>query len=413
MLNLDEYQVVCDTYGRLNYSNFVYHYLHFRKCRIAELEKMEEEGKKIRGFMEYPNIMALQDLSSRINEDHQMLDELVIYNGPTDKANRIINIIESKHHQFAHNFYWNSTTGEKYYQMDIIKDGRIEFAHKKDVLAYLCQDISDYIEENVCAIELGDNPDAAILTFKIWLRQVVSDGCNEPFKKRWEQFRKYNLLLPCKRTVMKAGKFIKMIDPKLTDAQVSILASDICDLARLYDASSGDVKVGSGSDFATVYTLAATFTSCMQGKPSNYFELYKKLDQCRIAYIESEDGYLLGRALLWDEVYTERGSLVKVMDRVYANNPETEATLKRWAVENGYLYRDVKGQFSNGERSLELNLYVDLSEQDIKPEEMVSLPYMDTFKMYNFDGKLRSWGVNGHSLTTQDGRVCGVNVKEK
>jgi len=412
MLDLADYQVVCGEYGQLNYDNFVHHYLHFRKCRIAELEKMEEEGKKITGFLEYPNIMALQDLSSRISEDHQLLDELVIYNGPTDKANKIINIVESRHSKFSHSFYWNSTTGEKYYQVDIIKDGQIEFAHKKDVMAYLCQDISDYIEENICAIELGDNPNAAIATFKAWLRQIVSEGCNEPFKKRWEQFRKYNLLLPCKRTRVKAGKFIKMIDPKLTEAQVSILASDICDLARLYDASSGDVKV-SGEYFDTIYTISATFNSCMQGKGSGYFELYKRMSQCRIAYIESEDGYLLGRALLWDEVFTERGSMVKIMDRVYANNPETEAALKKWAVENGYLYKDVKGQFSNGERSLELNLYVDLSEQDIKPEDMELLPYMDTFKMYNFDGKLRSWSAEGRSLTTQDGKVLGVNVKEK
>lgn len=409
MLN---YQAVCDEFGELNYQNFVHHYLYFRKMRIEELEKMEEEGKNVQGFLQYPNIMALQDLSSRMDEEHSLLDELVIYNGPSDKANKIINIVESKHHQFSHNFYWYSTTGEKYYQVDIIKDGRIEFAYKKDVIAYMCQDISDYIEGYICDIELGDNPQATIASLKVWLWPIVSEGCNEPFKVLWERYRRDNKILPCKRTVMKAGKFIKMIDPKLTDAQVSILASDICDLARLYDATGNKVKVGSGSDFATVYTLAATFTSCMQGKPSDYFELYKKLDQCRIAYIESEDGYLLGRALLWDEAYTERGSLVKIMDRVYANNPETEASLKRWAVENGYMYRDVKGQFSNGERSLELNLYIDLSEQDIKPEEFISLPYMDTFKMYRFDGKLRTWG-DGYSLSFQGGKVLGVNLPEK
>ena len=403
-----------NTIGRIDHENFVYYYLKFRKYRITEKERLEESGVAYKpdDYRFYPSVHALQDLAEHwYGDKSDKIDELVLYNAPTEKAQHIINVISNKHPKFTNNFYWESTSGEQYWQVDILENGKIEFSTWKDMKVFMFDLLENELESYVCDIELSDNLKGAFCTFRTWLRQIINEGCCEPFKNLWAHYRRNRYIMPCRRTTVKAGKFLKMIDPALTEQQISILASDICDLARLYDATSKEVKV-SGIDFATIYTMSATFSSCMQGKPSNYFELYKRLSQCRIAYIESDEGYLLGRALLWDEALTERGSIVKIMDRIYSNNAQTHAALQRWAVENGYLFRSQTGKYSNGERTLELNLYIDLSE-DIKPEEMESLPYMDTFKMYKHDGKLYSWSAEGRSLTTQDGKVLGVNVKEK
>lgn len=416
---INDFQTRCDnlipSLGVFDRTNIVGWYLEFRKERIAELEAREEAGQKIEGFLQYPSIMALQDLSMLANPKHSLLDELVIYNGPTIKSNSIINIISDRYPKFTNTLYWSWTAGEQYYTIDVEDGGKISFTHKKDALKHLCQVISDDLEEYVCAIELSSKEEmySAICTFRVWLRQVVDNGCTEPFKNLWSFYRRQNMIMPAKRTTMKAGKFLKMVDPSLTEKQISILASDIVDLARLYDAKSDKVQV---TDEFEPYNQKAALNSCMQGKDSRFFEIYRKLPQCRLAYIESEDGFLLARAIIWDEVHTADGKTIRIMDRIYANNVENNVILQRWAVDNGYLFKTQPGMFSDGKGiHHHEDIYIDLSEFNVVPEDMEYLPYMDTFRHYvPGSGKIYSeYKLHCRSMTVQDGKVGGINKPEK
>lgn len=394
--------------GFLTNENFHEYYLEFRKARILELEEREARGEKIKGFMEYPSVMALQDLAEAWDEKLPMLDELVLYNAPTDKGREIIHVVTNRYPEFTNELYWNVTTGEKLWQVDIEDSGKVSYATWQDLISYMTMTISDDIEGYVADIELSDSK-AAVYSFRVWLRQVIDNGPTEPFKNLFAFFRRQGRIVPCKRRTVKAGKFLKEADPKLTEGQISILASDIVDLARLYDAKCDEVKI---SDDCTPYIQKGVVTSCMQGKDSRFFEIYDRLPHCRIAYIESEDGFLLARAIIWDEAYTIRGTKVKIMDRIYANNTANHAALQKWAVNHGYLFRSQNGMYSDGKNAVELSLYINLDNVNI--EELEYLPYMDTFRYYNKEKVLYStWRRNGYTLDVQDGKVYGVNVKEK
>lgn len=388
--------------------NFHEFYFKCRLARIADLEKREEEGEKIQGFLQYPNIMALQDLAEAWDEKLPMLDELVLYNAPTDKGREIIHVVTNRYPSFTNNLYWAATTGEKLWQVDIEDSGKVSYATWSNLVQYMTTVVSDDIERYIADIELSGGK-SGIHSFRAWLRQVIDNGPTEPFKNLFSFYRRQGQIVPCKRQTVKAGKFLKEADPKLTDRQISILASDIVDLARLYDAKCDEVRV---ADDCTPYTQKSVITSCMQGKDSRFFELYERLPHCGIAYIESEDGFLLARAIIWDEAYTIRGTKVKIMDRIYANNTANHAALQKWAVEHGYLFRSQNGMYSDGKNAVELSLYINLDNVNI--EELEYLPYMDTFRYYNKEKVLYStWRRNGYTLDVQDGKVYGVNRPEK
>ena len=112
-----------NTIGRIDHENFVYYYLKFRKYRITEKERLEESGVAYKpdDYRFYPSVHALQDLAEHwYGDKSDKIDELVLYNAPTEKAQHIINVISNKHPKFTNNFYWESTSGEQYWQVDIL-----------------------------------------------------------------------------------------------------------------------------------------------------------------------------------------------------------------------------------------------------------------------------------------------------
>jgi len=110
----------------------------------------------------------------------------------------------------------------------------------------------------------------------------------------------------------------------------------------------------------------------------------------------NEEGYLMGRALLWDS-----GSN-KIMDRIYTQDDEKlQFHFKKWASKNGYLYKSEQNWFNTlffekiGSDKKELKLEIELNTNH------QYLPYMDTFKFIGVDsGKLYNYIPDGVSVKT-------------
>lgn len=120
--------------------------------------------------------------------------------------------------------------------------------------------------------------------------------------------------------------------------------------------------------------------SCMKyDSCESYFDIYvNNKDVIKMLVMLDEYDEVLGRALLWE-------SNPKVMDRIYTVNDEELAFhFKKWANENGYLYKD-KQSWNN------TLWWVDENGQRIYKEISIKLdaryydeyPYLDTFKFYN------------------------------
>ena len=94
-------------------------------------------------------------------------------------------------------------------------------------------------------------------------------------------------------------------------------------------------------------------------------------------------GKIMGRALLWNLE-------TKIMDRIYTTNDEQLSFyFKKWASENGYLFRSQQNWFNSlqfeksGSQKKLLRIEVKLKNSDFR-----YYPYMDTFKFFNPDQQL-------------------------
>ena len=141
-------------------------------------------------------------------------------------------------------------------------------------------------------------------------------------------------------------------------------------------------KVIKGDDIAEIYSspnfsddlnIGTLKGSCMNDEPESYFDIYtQNPDVINMLILETNEGYLIGRALIWKlDSFT-------LLDRIYGNDI-TVQKFKDYAKEQGWWYKeyqsyDYKTEFINSDGEEECkNISVNLDT------EFSYYPYIDTF----------------------------------
>ena len=144
--------------------------------------------------------------------------------------------------------------------------------------------------------------------------------------------------------------------------------------------------------------------SCMRHSScQRFFDLYvNNPETISLLLMLDDDGCVMGRSLLWN---TDN---YKIMDRIYTvNDEQLPFYFKRWAKQNGYLFRFQQNWF-NSTQFQEL----DRDKVDIKIDVKLNnfdfeyYPYLDTFKFFN-----KSTGVfSNYRPETDDFKNNGVTL---
>jgi hypothetical protein len=153
------------------------------------------------------------------------------------------------------------------------------------------------------------------------------------------------------------------------------------------------------SDYGSLGVSCMRYDSCQK-----MFDVYVDNDD-KISMIAmlNEDGYIMGRALLWNF----DGN--KIMDRIYTvNDEQLQFFFKKWATENGYWYKAQQNWYNSiqferiGEGKKLFKFDIKLDHSDFR-----YYPYMDTFKFFNPDSgtfsNYRPEGRDHYTLCSSDG----------
>lgn len=193
------------------------------------------------------------------------------------------------------------------------------------------------------------------------------------------------------RQEIKYGKGIRKIFSSvynMTEKDVEILSNKLTEKFKF----CGEFKVVVGETITKYYhgrTYAPNSgtlnSSCMRGSECNeYFGIYEKNASMLIAL--NSDGYIMGRAILWDNVERNDNDVtIKFMDRIYGNDVAIEA-FKTWAINNGYYhkafqsYQDPEAVINPVTKCRE-NIDMTIRVTGKHP----NYPYMDTFKSTDDD----------------------------
>lgn len=225
---------------------------------------------------------------------------------------------------------------------------------------------------------------------------------------------------------LRTGKALRLLLPTMSNSDISVLAGYVADELREGVATGANVQVSDTP--SEVYTIPSrraedVANSCMRGKRDERFQLYDDIDCCRIAYVKDGE-YLIGRALLWDEVFI-RGTdeTIKIMDRCFFRDRIILSDLLAWAKNNGYWvkkYPDRANCDTYISPSGEEKDFISLSVKTgfvLKGEMYNEVPYVDTFcycyaggdRLYSYDQDaacLQDTDGAGDFLTGDYGRVC-------
>jgi hypothetical protein len=204
------------------------------------------------------------------------------------------------------------------------------------------------------------------------------------------------------RTKIKVGRFVKKFFKKETLQMFSINDSQIEEFVNLFksyfDNDLSKFKVISGKEIKKWYHVDNYFApngcrrgtlwnSCMRYPEKNsYMNIYaENPDLIKMLVNIDETGTVKSRALLWESAQDENGNTYKVMDRIYSVYEHEVTSFKKWAVENGYIYK--YEQSAKSERLFvtpsgvkEILLKIKLDNWKLR-----KYPYIDTFKFLNFD----------------------------
>jgi hypothetical protein len=208
------------------------------------------------------------------------------------------------------------------------------------------------------------------------------------------------------RTKIKVGRFVKKFFKKETLQMFYINDSQIEEFVNLFksyfDNDLSKFKIVSGKEIKKWYHVDNYFTpnGCRRGTLWNSCMRYPEKNSYMNIYAENpevikmlvnidETGTVKSRALLWESAQDENGNTYKVMDRIYSVYEHEVTSFKKWAVENGYIYK--YEQSAKSERLFvtpsgvkEILLKVKLDNWKLR-----KYPYIDTFKFLNFsDGVL-------------------------
>lgn len=187
-----------------------------------------------------------------------------------------------------------------------------------------------------------------------------------------------------RRFHIKPGGFISKVFKNISPKDVELFSN-------LYRAQAKkpnfEFKVVSGEDIRYYYHYSrhsndngSLGVSCMRYEScQKMFDVYvENPDTISLLLMLDTDGYVMGRSLLWN--FDKN----KIMDRIYTvNDEQLPFYFKRWASENGYLYRAQQNWYNSlqfekmGESKKIIKLDIKLKESDFR-----YYPYMDTFKFF-------------------------------
>lgn len=126
--------------------------------------------------------------------------------------------------------------------------------------------------------------------------------------------------------------------------------------------------------------------SCMryEGGGKNcqkFFDIYvDNPDKCGMLILTNNQNKLLGRAIVWFDLKKPTGGVF--MDRIYTVKQSDEELFKKYAQEQGWLYKYNQGpsDYSYMEKGQRVNKSVAVQ---LKGKKFSAYPYMDTLKYYN------------------------------
>lgn len=205
-------------------------------------------------------------------------------------------------------------------------------------------------------------------------------------------------------TFLKPAKLIRAILPDLDDKTVTLIASKVAYLLR--KAANPDTSIVKVTDKPSDIYIRGDqcFQSCMSGEDQEFFRIYDDLEHTKLAYIESERGAVLARALIHDCVHDNDHDRdpFKMMDRIYFCDEDILVTMQSWATKNGYWYKTQQAASHTEYITPEgetVDTYVHLHCHDLIDAGYQRIPYFDTF--YQYDHRNKELGDDVTSEKTQ------------
>ncbi len=184
------------------------------------------------------------------------------------------------------------------------------------------------------------------------------------------------------RTDIKVGRFVHKFFPKtFTDKAVEDFVnkwkSSSVDNSRFEFFQGTDIKNAYRSNFYYFAEDSSNplMNSCMNDE-LNLIEFYAYCSGLRCLVLISDEGYILGRALVWKD-HLDR----TVMDRVYYVFDKDYYKFLRFAEKNGWYYkkRNISGGSTFIKDGEEKHLLTKVRVPDVFKFKDDGFPYMDTF----------------------------------
>lgn len=206
--------------------------------------------------------------------------------------------------------------------------------------------------------------------------------------------------------VLKPAKILQAAFPEVSKDVISAAAGFVADELRQH--GEGLLKkyhfLVEYDDISSVYgtpnvSEGSLGQSCMRKDETKgrFFQIYDDgWEQSGVLYLLNEEGLLIGRALIHDEVHSPEVGCIKLMDRIYFSNNEVLAAFKVYAKKHGY-WRKVEQRLGEDnyvspdgkvERLVEMWIPCEVITEGMYDH----VPYIDTFPHYceNTPGKMWS-----------------------
>ena len=236
-------------------------------------------------------------------------------------------------------------------------------------------------------------------------------------KERYEGLSIDECWATTKRIMAKPGGFISKVFKNISEKEVekfsTLFRSEVSKPKLDFQVFEGDeVKKFYHYSSYCERNGGSLHASCMKyDNCQSFLDIYtKNPDNCKIVVLFDNDDAtrIIGRAILWHV------DGHKVMDRIYTINDEAyQFYFKQWASKHGYYFKSEQNWFNTrqfemlGSKKINLDLILDLPNAKFD-----RVPYMDTFKFMDYEGKLYNFqpkGTEYYTLTDTGGRKNGYD----
>lgn len=236
-------------------------------------------------------------------------------------------------------------------------------------------------------------------------------------KERYEGLSIDECWATTKRIMAKPGGFISKVFKNISEKEVekfsTLFRSEVSKPKLDFQVFEGDeVKKFYHYSSYCERNGGSLHASCMKyDNCQSFLDIYtKNPEHCKIVVLFDNDDAtrIIGRAILWHV------DGHKVMDRIYTINDESyQFYFKQWASKHGYYFKSEQNWFNTrqfemlGSKKINLDLVLDLPNNKFD-----RVPYMDTFKFMDYEGKLYNFqpkGTEFYTLTDTGGRKNGYD----